>query len=157
MKTVRGKLSSRPAPSRQPGRARAAAAQTRELTDLRTRVADADATLRAIRSGEVDTVTVAGCPTAMLATSLSLNGADTCSPWSPISETKPDDDDEDELELPVPVPVLDDDELDDDELLLVPPPDAVPPTVPLTAETVPEAGARSVVSASVSFALAREI
>ena len=60
MKTVRGKLSSRPAPSRQPGRARAAAAQTRELTDLRTRVADADATLRAIRSGEVDTVTVAG-------------------------------------------------------------------------------------------------
>ena len=110
-------------------------------------------------AGNAETVTVAGCPTAMLATSLSLNGADTCRPVSPINETNPDDD-EDELELPVPVPVpvpVDEDELADELVLLVPPPEAVPPTIPFTAETVPEAGARTVVWASVSFALASAI
>ena len=56
MKTARGQ----PAPltpSRLPGRGPSGAAQIREL---RTRLADADETLRAVRSGEVDTVTVAG-------------------------------------------------------------------------------------------------
>ena len=47
MKTARGQPSSRPAPSR-------------ELAELRARLADAEETLRAIRTGEVDTVVVAG-------------------------------------------------------------------------------------------------
>ena len=47
MKTARHKSSSRPAPSR-------------ELAGLRLRLAEAEETLRAIRTGEVDTVTVAG-------------------------------------------------------------------------------------------------
>lgn len=47
MKTIRHKSSSRPAP-------------TRELAELRVRLADAEETLRAIRSGEVDSVVVAG-------------------------------------------------------------------------------------------------
>ena len=47
MKTTRHKTSSRPAPSRQ-------------LAQLRARLADAEETLRAIRAGEVDTVVVAG-------------------------------------------------------------------------------------------------
>ena len=47
MKTIRHKSSSRPAP-------------TRELAELRGRLADAEETLRAIRSGEVDSVVVAG-------------------------------------------------------------------------------------------------
>ena len=47
MKTTRHKSSSRPAPSG-------------ELAKLRARLADAEATLRAIRTGEVDTVMVAG-------------------------------------------------------------------------------------------------
>ena len=47
MKTTRHKSSSRPAPSR-------------ELAGLRLRLAEAEETLRAIRTGEVDTVTIAG-------------------------------------------------------------------------------------------------
>jgi PAS domain S-box-containing protein len=47
VKTARQKSSSRPAPSR-------------ELAKLRARLADAEGTLRAIRTGEVDTVMVAG-------------------------------------------------------------------------------------------------
>lgn len=47
MKTTRHKSPSRPAPSR-------------ELARLRARLADAEETLRAIRSGEVDAVVVAG-------------------------------------------------------------------------------------------------
>ena len=47
MKTTRHQKSSHPAPSR-------------ELAAVRTRLADAEETLRAIRSGEVDTVMVAG-------------------------------------------------------------------------------------------------
>jgi PAS domain S-box-containing protein len=47
LKTIRHKSSSRPAP-------------TRELAELRVRLADAEETLRAIRSGEVDSVVVAG-------------------------------------------------------------------------------------------------
>jgi len=47
LKTIRHKSSSRPAP-------------TRELAELRGRLADAEETLRAIRSGEVDSVVVAG-------------------------------------------------------------------------------------------------
>ena len=47
MKTTRHQSSSRPAPSR-------------ELAELRARLAEAEETLRAIRTGEVDTVVVAG-------------------------------------------------------------------------------------------------
>jgi two-component system, NarL family, sensor kinase len=47
LKTARGKHSSRPAPSR-------------ELAELRARLAEAEESLRAIRSGEVDAVVVAG-------------------------------------------------------------------------------------------------
>ena len=47
MKTTRHKISTRPAPSR-------------ELAELRVRLADTLETLRAIRAGEVDTVVVAG-------------------------------------------------------------------------------------------------
>ena len=47
MKTTHRKISSRPAPSR-------------ELAELRVRLADAEETLRAIHTGEVDTVVVAG-------------------------------------------------------------------------------------------------
>jgi two-component system NarL family sensor kinase len=47
VKTTRHKISARPAPSR-------------ELVDLRARLADTLETLRAIRTGEVDTVVVAG-------------------------------------------------------------------------------------------------
>ena len=47
MKTTRHKISVRPAPSR-------------ELVDLRARLADTLETLRAIRANEVDTVVVAG-------------------------------------------------------------------------------------------------
>ena len=47
MKTIRHKSSSRPAPSR-------------ELAELRARLSDAEETVRAIRTGEVDAVVVAG-------------------------------------------------------------------------------------------------
>jgi two-component system NarL family sensor kinase len=47
VKTARHKISTRPAPSR-------------ELAELRVRLADTEETLRAIRTGEVDTVVVAG-------------------------------------------------------------------------------------------------
>ena len=57
MKTTRHKISSRPAPSGLPGRS---VAKAGELARLRARLADAEATLRAIRTGEVDTVIVAG-------------------------------------------------------------------------------------------------
>jgi PAS domain S-box-containing protein len=57
LKTTRHKISSRPAPSGLPGRS---VAKAGELARLRARLADAEATLRAIRTGEVDTVIVAG-------------------------------------------------------------------------------------------------
>ena len=60
MKTVRRQSSLLPAPSR-------------ELTRLRTRLADAEETLRAIGSGEVDTVSVAGQRGRQVFT---LNGAE---------------------------------------------------------------------------------
>ena len=60
MKTARGQPSSRTAASRSPGRSRAKAAKAGELAELRARLAVADETLRAIRSGEVDTVVVVG-------------------------------------------------------------------------------------------------
>jgi PAS domain S-box-containing protein len=60
LKTTRHKSSSRPAPSRLRGRSHFGAAKARELAKLRARLAEADETLRAIRTGEVDTVVVAG-------------------------------------------------------------------------------------------------
>ena len=51
MKPARVKTASRPAPSR-------------ELVRSRVRLAEVEATLRAIRRGEVDTVVVAGCTTS---------------------------------------------------------------------------------------------
>ena len=71
MKITRHKSSSRPAPSRLPGRshsrlteasggARVGVAKAGELAELRVRLAEADETLRAIRTGEVDAVVVAG-------------------------------------------------------------------------------------------------
>ena len=62
MKTTRHKSSSPEAsgPSRLRGRSHFGAAKARELAGLRARLAEADETLRAIRTGEVDTVMVAG-------------------------------------------------------------------------------------------------
>jgi len=68
LKTARGQHSVRPAPPRLPGRghsrlaatSRAAAAKSGELAGLRTRLAEAEETLRAIRTGEVDAVVIAG-------------------------------------------------------------------------------------------------
>ena len=71
MKRVGRKRSARPAPSRRRGRshsriakasgiARRDAAKAREFAELRARLAEADETLRALRSGEVDAVVVAG-------------------------------------------------------------------------------------------------
>jgi PAS domain S-box-containing protein len=71
LKTTRHKSSSRPAPSRLRGRpalrrrlrrgeSHFGAAKARELAKLRARLAEAEETLRAIRTGEVDTVLVAG-------------------------------------------------------------------------------------------------
>ncbi len=60
MKTARGQPSSRPAPSRPAGVARVVAAKTGELAELRARLAEANETLRAIRTGEVDAVVIAG-------------------------------------------------------------------------------------------------
>lgn len=71
MKTARRQHSSHPTPSRLRGRshsrlaeaygvARVGAAKARELAELRARLAEAEETLRAIRTGEVDTVVVAG-------------------------------------------------------------------------------------------------
>jgi len=55
VKTTRHRSSSRSAPARA-----TAGGPFRELAELRARLAEADETLRAIRSGEVDTVVVAG-------------------------------------------------------------------------------------------------
>ena len=55
MKTTRHQRSSRPAPARA-----TAGGTSRELDELRARLAEAEETLRAIRTGEVDTVVVAG-------------------------------------------------------------------------------------------------
>ncbi len=60
MKTAPQQHSPRPAPSRLRGRSHFGAAKARELAQLRARLADAEETLRAIRSGEVDAVVVAG-------------------------------------------------------------------------------------------------
>jgi two-component system NarL family sensor kinase len=55
LKTARYQSSSRPAPARA-----TAGGPARELAELRARLADAEETVRAIRSGEVDAVVVAG-------------------------------------------------------------------------------------------------
>ena len=62
MKTTRHQSSSSDAsgPSRLPGRSHFGVTKAGELAKLHTRLADAEETLRAIRSGEVDTVMVAG-------------------------------------------------------------------------------------------------
>ena len=71
MKPIRQSASLPPAPARQRGRGRAglievsglarrAATGAREIAQLRTRLADADETLRAIHDGEVDAVVLAG-------------------------------------------------------------------------------------------------
>ena len=62
MKTTRHQSSAPDAsgPSRLRGRSHFGAAKARELAGLRARLAEADETLRAIRTGEVDTVMVAG-------------------------------------------------------------------------------------------------
>ncbi len=60
MKTARRQRSSRPARSRLRGRSHFGGAKARELSELRARLAETEETLRAIRSGEVDAVVVAG-------------------------------------------------------------------------------------------------
>ncbi len=67
MKTIRHQSPTRPAPSSPRARSHSRRAETsdavgkaRELTRLRARLAEAGETLRAIRTGEVDTVVVAG-------------------------------------------------------------------------------------------------
>ena len=60
MKTAPRQHSPRPAPSRLRGRSHFGAAKARELAELRARLAEAEETLGAIRSGEVDAVVVAG-------------------------------------------------------------------------------------------------
>lgn len=60
MKTVRRKPSPRLGPSRRPGRSPLSLAPAGELAALRLRLAEADATLLAIRSGEVDAVMSTG-------------------------------------------------------------------------------------------------
>ena len=60
MKTARRQRSSRPAPPGLRGRSCFGTAKARELAELRARLAQAEETLRAIRSGEVDAVVVAG-------------------------------------------------------------------------------------------------
>jgi two-component system, NarL family, sensor kinase len=62
LKTTRHQSSAPDAsgPSRLRGRSHFGAAKARELAGLRARLADAEETLRAIRTGEVDTVMVAG-------------------------------------------------------------------------------------------------
>jgi PAS domain S-box-containing protein len=57
LKATRQKSSARPAPARRPGRS---PAKTGGLAKLRARLGEAEETLRAIRTGEVDTVMVAG-------------------------------------------------------------------------------------------------
>ena len=60
MKTARHQSASRPASSRRPGRKPSGVAKAGELARLRTRLADADATLHALLRGEVDSVVVPG-------------------------------------------------------------------------------------------------
>ena len=60
MKTARGQPSSRPVPSRQPGRSPLGRAKAGELAELRVRLAEAQEALRAIRTCEVDTMVVEG-------------------------------------------------------------------------------------------------
>lgn len=60
MKADRDKPTRSPAPSRLPRQPPLRGAETRELTELRTRLAEANATLGAIRRGEVDAVVIAG-------------------------------------------------------------------------------------------------
>ena len=74
--------------------------------------------------GSASTVTVAGCPSWILATSVSLKPAVTWSPETLVSTTKP------VVEEPEPLPeLLDEDEL---ETTVVPPPEVIAPTTPLT-------------------------
>jgi two-component system, NarL family, sensor kinase len=60
VKTSRRKPAARPAPILKPARPRRLVAATDDATELRAQLAEANETLRAIRSGEVDTVTVTG-------------------------------------------------------------------------------------------------
>ena len=60
MKAAHGQCSSRSARSRLRGRSDFCAAKARELDGLRARLAEAEETLRAIRSGKVDAVVVKG-------------------------------------------------------------------------------------------------
>ena len=107
-------------------------------------------------------LTVAGWPNATLATSLSLNPAFTCRVARSLSVMNPElllELDDAVVDAPPPppvplVPLVDEPELVDEPDDDAPPPDTVEPTDALTAETVPSAGARSVVSFSVFCALA---
>ena len=60
MNAARRPRASRPAPPRLPGRSHSHAAKAGELAELRARLVEAEDTLRAIRSGAVDAVVVAG-------------------------------------------------------------------------------------------------
>jgi signal transduction histidine kinase len=60
MKTARGQPSSRPGSSRRSRRRPGGTAKAGELAELRSRLAETDETLRAIRAGEVDTIMVEG-------------------------------------------------------------------------------------------------
>jgi PAS domain S-box-containing protein len=60
LKTARPRHSSRPALTRLRGQGNFGAAKPREVAELRARLAEAEETLRAIRTGEVDAVVVAG-------------------------------------------------------------------------------------------------
>jgi two-component system NarL family sensor kinase len=60
LKTARPQYSSRPALNRLRGRGHFGAAKAREVAELRARLAEAEETLRAIHTGEVDAVVVAG-------------------------------------------------------------------------------------------------
>ena len=60
MKSARRQRSARPAPPRLRGRSHFGVAKARDLAELRARLAEAEETLRAIRTGEVDAVVVAG-------------------------------------------------------------------------------------------------
>ena len=100
--------------------------------------------------GSASTVTVAGCPSLILATSVSLKPAVTWSPETLVRTTKPVVDEPE----PLPEPLAE--ELDEElETTVVPPPEVIAPTTPLTAVTVPVTGAVSVVWLSVSWAAVR--
>ena len=109
----------------------------------------------AVTPGSASKVTVAVWPTFRLAASASAKNA-RASRWSRSSMvTKPLDellesDVVEPLVVELVAPVVDDEAV---ELVVALPPDDEPPTVPFSATTVPEIGARRIVPASVSTAL----